>query len=188
MIAKGKVITSDLAKLSSTAEELTRAPLLRTGIVAQNGTMWKEIKSFVDRLGGEPAATNFSEDELRLAAAALLVHAAMVDGQGDNVEFDKLRELLSAHYGLSKAETENLIQEAREEEREAVDLYGFTSVIARHLGQDGRRQIVEMLWEMVFADGVEHEFESNLVWRTAELLGVSTNDRVALKQRVQARR
>ncbi len=37
-----------------------------------------------------------------------------------------------------------------------------------------------MLWEVVMADGVIHEFESNLVWRTAELLGVSTRDRVTL--------
>ena len=44
-----------------------------------------------------------------------------------------------------------------------------------------------MLWEVVMADGVVHEFESNLVWRTAELLGVSTRDRVILRQQVAAR-
>ncbi len=39
-----------------------------------------------------------------------------------------------------------------------------------------------MLWEIVLADGVLHEFESNLVWRASELLGVSTQDRVRLEE------
>jgi uncharacterized tellurite resistance protein B-like protein len=37
------------------------------------------------------------------------------------------------------------------------------------------------------ADGVVDEFESNLVWRAAELLGVSTRDRVVLRKAVEGR-
>ena len=74
-----------------------------------------------------------------------------------------------------------------QEESESVDLFGFTNVLCRELDQDGRKRIVEMLWEVVMADGVIHEFELNLVWRTAELLGVSTRDRVTLRQAVAAR-
>jgi len=44
-----------------------------------------------------------------------------------------------------------------------------------------------MLWEMAMADGVVHEFESNLVWRVSELLGVSARDRVTLKKLVASR-
>jgi uncharacterized tellurite resistance protein B-like protein len=43
---------------------------------------------------------------------------------------------------------------------------------------------VENLWEIVFADGASHEFEENLVWRVAELLGVSRQDRIAKKRAV----
>ena len=41
-----------------------------------------------------------------------------------------------------------------------------------------------MLWEIAFADGSVDEFEENTIWRIAELLGVSTRDRVLLRQRV----
>ena len=70
---------------------------------------------------------------------------------------------------------------------ESVDLYQFTSVLCRALDQEGRKRIVEMLWEVVLADGVVHEFEANLVWRAAELLGVSTRDRVSLRKAVESR-
>ena len=44
-----------------------------------------------------------------------------------------------------------------------------------------------MLWEIAMADRVVHEFESNLVWRVAELLGVSARDRVLMRKTVASR-
>jgi uncharacterized tellurite resistance protein B-like protein len=69
-------------------------------------------------------------------------------------------------------------------DREAVDFYHFTSVLKHTLDDDGRRKIVEMLWDIAFADGLVDEVEENTIWRIAELLGVSTRDRVLLRQRV----
>ena len=46
-------------------------------------------------------------------------------------------------------------------------------------------RIVEMMWELVFADGKVSEFEDNVVWRAADLLGVSSRDRIDLKHRVE---
>ncbi len=44
-----------------------------------------------------------------------------------------------------------------------------------------------MLWEMVYADGNVTEFEDNLIWRAADLLGISSRERIELRQRVAAR-
>ena len=52
---------------------------------------------------------------------------------------------------------------------------------------DGRLQLIEYLWETAYADGVLDEYESNLIWRVAELIGVETRDRVRLRQKVQAK-
>jgi uncharacterized tellurite resistance protein B-like protein len=151
-------------------------------------TVSTRFKELFERVSGhEKAARNFHEDELRLASAALLVRASSIDGQVDAVERRMLKALLQERFGLEGDEVHRLVQEATTEEAESVDLYGFTSILCRELDQDGRKKIVEMLWEMVMADGVVHEFESNLVWRTAELLGVSTRDRVILRQQVGAR-
>ena len=68
-----------------------------------------------------------------------------------------------------------------------MDFYQFTSVLKRALDDDGRQKIVEMLWDIAYADGAADEFEENTIWRIAELLGVSTRDRVLLRQRVAGR-
>jgi uncharacterized tellurite resistance protein B-like protein len=73
-------------------------------------------------------------------------------------------------------------------EGEAVDLYHFTSVIMRSVDEQGRLRIVEMMWELVYADGQVSEFEDNVVWRAADLLGISARDRIELKHRVAERR
>jgi uncharacterized tellurite resistance protein B-like protein len=77
-----------------------------------------------------------------------------------------------------------LIASAMRVEGDAVDLYHFTSVIMRSLNEEGRLRIVEMMWELVYADGQVSEFEDNVVWRAADLLGVSSRDRIDLKHHV----
>ena len=82
---------------------------------------------------------------------------------------------------------DRLIASATRVEGEAVDLYRFTSVIMRSVNDEGRLRIVEMMWELVYADGEVSEFEDNVVWRAADLLGISSRDRIDLKHRVAER-
>jgi uncharacterized tellurite resistance protein B-like protein len=151
-------------------------------------SVWRKVKSLVDSvLGDDERAAKLEEEELRLAAAALLIHASQIDGHVDPEERKTLKELLKSRFGIDDAELRKLLKEAEAWEHDSVDLYSFTSVLCRGLDQEGRQRIVEMLWEIVLADGVLHEFESNLVWRASELLGVSTHDRVRLRKLVESR-
>jgi uncharacterized tellurite resistance protein B-like protein len=145
--------------------------------------MLSALKNFISELAGETdAAKPFEAADYQLAAAALLVHIASIDGEFDDREKARIRQLVEARFGLTGEEAAELIESAKESERDAVDLYRFTSVLKRRLDEDGRRQIVGMLWDMAHADGEVHEFEENVVWRVAELLGVSTRDRVELRR------
>jgi uncharacterized tellurite resistance protein B-like protein len=81
-----------------------------------------------------------------------------------------------------------LIASATRAEGEAVDLYHFTSVIMRSVNEEGRLRIIEMMWDLVYADGQVSEFEDNVVWRAADLLGVSSRDRIDLKHKVAEQR
>jgi uncharacterized tellurite resistance protein B-like protein len=163
---------------------------LVNGAVYPRETMapWTTLTEFFERLTNHEArAGNLREEEMRLAAAALLVHAAVIDGEVAAEERRKLKFLLQERFALGDEETRRLMREAEAREEEAVDLYRFTSVLCAGLDQEGRQRIIEMLWEMAMADGVVHEFEANLVWRAAELLGVSTRDRVRLRKMVASR-
>jgi uncharacterized tellurite resistance protein B-like protein len=127
---------------------------------------------------GAPGEQKFDDTGYRLAATALLIHVISLDGEPSAVEKRKLHGLIESRFGLDPGTADRLIAAATLVEGEAVDLYHFTSVIMRSVNEEGRIRIVEMMWELVYADGK--------VWRAADLLAVSSRDRIDLKHRVAA--
>jgi uncharacterized tellurite resistance protein B-like protein len=151
--------------------------------------MFESFRKFLSDVSeGDKHPAHFEHDDYRLAAAALLVHAAAIDGDVSATERDKLHAVIKRQFGLDDATTDELLTDATVAEQEAIDLYHFTSVINRSLDEDGRRRVVEMMWEVIYADGGAGAFESNLIWRAADLLGVSSRERIELGQRVAKRR
>jgi uncharacterized tellurite resistance protein B-like protein len=149
--------------------------------------MFQAFQQFLsDLASGQKDQAHFEENDFRLAAAALMVHAATIDGAVSDVERGRLQALLQQRYELSESEAGELLADATQAESEAIDLYRFTSLLNRALDEHGRQQIVEMLWQIAYADGRVTEFEDNLIWRAADLLHVPTRVRVELRARVSA--
>jgi len=127
----------------------------------------------------KPDATLLSM-EPKLAVAALLVHLAAVDGSAKPEERNAVRGALMDYYQLAEDEVEELIEEATRRDAESVDFYRFTSALSSLEIQE-RIEIIRMMWQVVFADSKNHELEDNMVWRIAELIGVSARDRTTLR-------
>lgn len=137
--------------------------------------MFDALRSIFQR----PDATLLSM-EPKLAVAALLVHLAAIDGTVTAAERQALAGTLMDHYGLSDGEVEKLVSEATRRDQESVDFYRFTSALSS-LDDKEKVEIIRMMWQVVFADSKNHELEDNMVWRIAELIGVSSRDRTVLR-------
>ena len=148
--------------------------------------MLDKLRQFIAEVASPLTQDNrpFSDTDYRLAATALLIHVVSLDGEPSEVEKRKLHTVLETRFQLDAPTVTQLIAEATLVEGEAVDLYHFTSVIMRSVDEEGRKRIVEMMWELVYADGNVSEFEDNVMWRAADLLGVSSRDRIQLKHRI----
>jgi uncharacterized tellurite resistance protein B-like protein len=101
-------------------------------------------------------------------------------------ERDKLRNLLQQRFELDDAAADELIEQAAVADQKAVDLYHFTRQLNDSLDEQARLRMVEMMWKIAYADGAVSPFEDNLIWRVADLLGVSGAERIALRHRVAA--
>jgi uncharacterized tellurite resistance protein B-like protein len=147
--------------------------------------MLDALKSFLAEFGeGTKTPPAFESGDYRLAAAALLIHVMTIDGQEKEHEYDKLRTILRKQFDLDDKQTDVLIEAATAADREAIDLYRFTSLLNRSLDEAGRLRIVEMMWQIVYADGKVNEFEDNVLWRAADLLHISSRDRIEMRRRV----
>src|SRR5262249_45703028 len=95
-----------------------------------DGIMLNSLKNFISELtGGSKHPARFEENDYRLAAAALLIHAAAIDGKETGAEHEKLRAVLKSRFALDDAATDELIDVGTLAENEAVDLYHFTRLI-----------------------------------------------------------
>ena len=151
--------------------------------------MLQALKQLIaDVTDGAAHASRFADDDYRLCAVALLVHTASIDGDFAERERNRLHAIVKRQYDLDDTAADELIAEAIEVERRSIDLYQFTSRLNRILDEKGRARMVEMMWQIVFADGIVTEFEDNLIWRAADLLGVSREERIALRERVAGQR
>lgn len=147
--------------------------------------MINRIKALLLAPGDAPKATG--ADDHQLAAAVLLVDAATQDGGIDASEDAAIRTMLAGHFGLNEEEVETLMTHALDRQAEAIELTRFTRTLKQELDEEGRIHIIEMLWEVAYADGVLHHFEDNLLRRIGGLLYVSDRDRGLAKKRVMAR-
>ncbi|MFK8254008.1 tellurite resistance TerB family protein [Ancylobacter terrae] len=147
--------------------------------------MLRALTDFIAEIAGGQRDAAFAENDYRLAAAALLVHVVTIDGVLGEAESEHLRRILAFRFDLTADEADELVATAVTRDAEAVDLYAFTSVLNRALDEEGRKRIVEMMFEVGYADGGLTEFEDNLVWRAAELLNISSRDRVQIRKDVR---
>ncbi len=151
--------------------------------------MFEALKAVISRLVEDAGPGSQPENkDGRLATAALLSRVATVNSEMSARGRETLHAVLKSGFGLDDPTTVQLIDGASAAERSAVDLYHFTRQLNEVLDDEGRRRIVKMMWEMAYADGSVNEFESNIIWRAADLLAVSSRQRVELRRQVASDR
>ena len=150
--------------------------------------MINRIKAFFRDAGAkESTGASHSRDEKQLAAATLMAVAATMDGQLDEAERKVIHDVAMRRFGLSADEADDLIAEATQASAESTQLLRFTSAVKQHFDHDERIEVIEMLWEVVYADGVLHDYEANLLRRVAGLIYVTDRERGDARKRAMAR-
>jgi len=145
-------------------------------------TMFRQMEQSAGDTSDAP-----DEEAMRLAASALLVETAIMDGRFDETERATIQRLLGARFSLEAADAGALVAEAEQAVGESHQLFRFTKSINDHFSSDQRVELMEMLWEVAYADGVLDDYEENLLRRIAGLIYVTDRDRGLTRNRVRAR-
>jgi uncharacterized tellurite resistance protein B-like protein len=146
------------------------------------------FKTFISNSREDSVARNQMETKTRLATAALLVRVATIDSDMSEVRAKELHRILRSRFRLDDSSASQLIEDAYAAERSAIDLYQFTRLLNEALDGKSRHQVVQMMWEIAYVEGRLNGFEANVIWRTADLLGVSSRQRVEIRQQIAAER
>ena len=150
---------------------------------AQDMISLSSLKTFISNCSADPQS---KEEKAKLAAAALLIRVATADRDMSEGKRKGLHAVVRSGFELDDAAAAKLIADGCVAERKAIDLYQFTRQIKDAFDEEGRRRVVQMMWDTAYLEGGLNGFEANVIWRAADLLGVSTRQRVEMRQQAAA--
>ena len=116
--------------------------------------------------------------------ASLLVHAAKIDENYTDKEKTIIKKALIDLKKISLDQAEELLKKAEEEEEKSNQILEFTREIKKH-PMDFRLRIIEIIWKIVYSDGTNDNYESNLIRRICGLLYISDKDNGIIKTKVK---
>lgn len=128
-----------------------------------------------------------AQHRLQLATAALLIEMTRADGDIKPAEQQAVSRALQKTFQLSAAETGELVSLAEQEAHDATCYHEFTRLINDNFPRQQKIQVVELLWEVAYADAEMEMYEEHLVRKLAELLYLRHEEFIQAKLRVQAR-
>ena len=140
------------------------------------------FRTHIDDVGGG----RHDQHSLQLATAALLYEVLRADHEDHPDERAALDAALQTCFALTPEETRELAELAEREVEGSVSLYEFTTLINQSFSLDEKVRVVEMLWQVAFADGRLDRYEEALVRKIAELIYVPHRDFIRAKHRIES--
>jgi uncharacterized tellurite resistance protein B-like protein len=134
----------------------------------------------------EPGPDREDSERVKVAACALLIELALADREFSEEERARIARA-AREMGVAEADLREILRLAEMEQRESVDLFGFTRQVAEAFSREDRLKLVEAIWGVVYSDGSLTEAENRLARRIAELLGFQHPEVQAVKDQVAER-
>lgn len=145
------------------------------------------IKSFFNKNRTTPSADQTAGEghDVRVAACALLLEMAHVDGEFDDDEREKIVSILKGNFGLTDEYADEIIQTAKAEMEGSIDLWQFTHLINENYSVEKKRHVIELVWKVAYTDTRLDKHEDHLVHRLAELLNLDHKQLIDAKLKVK---
>lgn len=147
--------------------------------------MFRSLSRFFQENMGPAEAIDEDLNHLQVATCALLLEAAHADSEFSEEEEKAIAKMVGARFGLDDAQTAELLHVADEERRQKGDLYQFARLINENFARPRKLAILELLWQVVYSDGVLEAHEDALMHKLGTLLGVRHEELMALKLKVK---
>lgn len=143
------------------------------------------IQQFFNRALAAPDESKDRPLTLELATAALLCEIVRADYQTEANELEALRVMLQTRFSLSLDAVDELMSLAEQEAEQSVDHFQFVRLVNEHYGYDDKVALVELMWQLAYADSALDPHEEHRIRKLADLLFVRHSDFIRTKLRVQ---
>ena len=132
--------------------------------------MIQKLKQMWKQAAASPDTTK--KHDVSLAVTALMVEIMRMDDKLEDAEHSAIMLAIEQRFSLSEDEIHALIEQAKQEVDQALDMHQFTSAVVKGFSTAERIDILSQLWSIAMADGYVDPYEEQLLRRIADLLGL----------------
>lgn len=125
------------------------------------------------------------EHRLQLASAVLLLEVAQADRDYSAQEKAKIQQTIASKFSLSDEDIRLLISLAVEESHQATDYYQFTSLLNQEFSSEQKIRLIEMMWQVAYADGELDPYEDHFIRKISELLYLRHTKLLSARERAK---
>jgi uncharacterized tellurite resistance protein B-like protein len=129
---------------------------------------------------------NSSTDDLKMhevdVALRLMFEIAISDGSLDSSELEIIKKR-AAKFVSKEEKISTIIKKIIDESTESASLYPTVKKINETHTNDEKKELLQILWELVKADSIVDAYEENLYFKIAELIHIKRSIANQIKQK-----
>lgn len=149
---------------------------------ANNLFMIGRIKTyFTQQSPVDTDSASGQKDVVPKAVCALMMEMAHSDGEFSDEELARIMDVMKEEFGIRQEEMDELVALAEEELKEAIDLWQFSRQIRDNCSRDEKKEILKLLWNVVYADGHLNMHEDYLMHKLANVLDLTHRELIDAK-------
>ena len=132
---------------------------------------------------GEKESEGERETRVRIATAVVLLETAHADDEFDEAEQIRIMDMLGKRFGLDEESVHELMEAADEHRVRSIDIWHYTELINNNFSVDEKLGIIDMIWQVIYADGRLDKYEDYLVHKLSRVLHIPHDKMIEAKLR-----
>ena len=120
------------------------------------------------------------DSSIQKSICSLMIEVAYADNQLDESELIAMANSLSK-LDIEKEEIQEIVDATLAKSKESISFYEHTRILNDQLDYDQKKEVLNSVWAIAFADGEMDKHEEHLIRRIADLLYLNHKDFINAK-------
>ncbi len=120
------------------------------------------------------------DNSIQKSICSLMIEVAYADNQLDESELKVMANSLSK-LDIQEGEIQEIVDATLAKSKESISFYEHTRILNDQLDYDQKKEVLNSVWAIAFADGEMDKHEEHLIRRIADLLYLNHKDFINTK-------
>ncbi len=138
------------------------------------------MKLFKNLFKTKESEEESKDSSIQKSICSLMIEVAYADNQLDESELNAMANSLSK-LDIEKEEIQEIVDATLAKSKESISFYEHTRILNDQLDYDQKKEVLNSVWAIAFADGEMDKHEEHLIRRIADLLYLNHKDFINAK-------